>query len=143
MRKILLLLALFIFAPIKVWAAQPDISAAVSIFGECVATSLADTSATVIVNNAASSDDVYRVTRIMVANDDGTNSADITLALHPQDDGGGTGVQFASTIAVPADSTLIVINGSPVYVQEDESIVATASAGGDLNVIACYEEITD
>lgn len=100
-------------------------------------------SATVVVNNAASSGTVVEIVSLYVCNDDGTNNADITLALHPQDDGAGTGVELANTITVPADSTLVLIDkDSPIYLEEDESLVATASATLDLNCVGSYRVLS-
>ena len=124
--------------------AAPNIVGVSTITGKTVATSLADTNATTILSNAVGSNYVYKINNIIVANDDGTNAADITIALHNEDDGGGTGFKIASTVAVPADSTLIVLDkASSIYLEEDRSIVATASAANDLDVIISYEEIID
>lgn len=123
--------------------AAPNIVGVTTITGKTAAFSLADTSATTILNNAASSGKVFKVNTIMVANDDGTNNADITVTYYDQDDAGGTGVQIANTIQVVADSTLVLIDrASSFYLEEDRSVTATASAGGDLNVIVSYEEIS-
>jgi hypothetical protein len=123
--------------------ANPNIVGVTTITGKTAIFSLGDTSATTILNNAASSNIVFKVNTIIVANDDGTNAADITVTLFPEDDAGGTGVQIASTIQVAADSTLVLIDkASSFYLQEDRSIQATASAGGDLNVVISYEEIS-
>ena len=79
---------------------------------------------------------------IIVANDDGSSSADITVAVHDHDDGGGSAYKLAHTIAVGADTTLVVVDkASSIYLEEDRSIVCTASAGGDLDVVCSYEEI--
>ena len=123
--------------------ANPNIVGVTTITGVTDSFSLADTNAVTILNNTAGSNKVFKVNTIIVANDDGTNAADITVTLFPQDDAGGTGVDIASTIQVVADSTLVVIDkASSFYLQEDRSIQATASAGGDLNVIISYEEIS-
>jgi len=121
----------------------PNIVGVTTITGKTAAFSLADTSATTILNNAANSGKVFKVNTIIVANDDGSSSADITVHYYPQDDAGGTGIQIANTIAVAADSTLVLIDkASSFYLEEDRSLTATASAGGDLNVILSYEEIS-
>ena len=106
--------------------------------------SLGDTSATTLLSNPAGSNYVYKINTIIVANDDGSSSADITVALHDQDDGGGTAHKIAHTVAVAADSTLVVIDkASSIYLEEDRSIVVTASAANDLDVICSYESIID
>ena len=124
--------------------AAPNIVGVTTITGKTAAFSLADTSATTILSNAASSNYVYKVNTIIVANDDGTNSADITVTYNDAAAGGGTAYKLASTVAVAADTTLVVLDkASSIYLEEDTSLVATASAGGDLDVIVSYEEIID
>ena len=123
--------------------ANPNIVGVSTIVGKTDTFSLADTSANVILSNAASSGKVMKVNTIIVANDDGTNNADITVSLNSAAAGGGTAVQIASTIQVIADSTLVLIDkASAFYLLEDKSLVATASAANDLNVIVSYEEIS-
>jgi hypothetical protein len=124
--------------------AAPNIVGINTVIGITTMRSLGDTSATTLLSNPAGSNYVYKINTIIVANDDGTNSADITVALHDQDDGGGTAHKIAHTVAVAADSTLVVIDkASSIYLEEDRSIVVTASAGGDLDVICSYESIID
>jgi len=123
--------------------ANPNIVGITTLTGKTDTFSLADTNANVILSNAASSDKVMKVNTIIVANDDGTSAADITVSLNSAAAGGGTAVQIASTIQVTADSTLVLIDkASSFYLLEDKSLVATASAANDLNVIISYEEIS-
>lgn len=122
---------------------SPNIVGITTLTGITTSVLLADTSATTIVNNPASSNHVYKINTVMIANVDGSNAADITVAIHPEDDGGGTGVKIANTISVAADSTLILVDkASSFYLEEDKSIVATASAGSDLAVTISYESIS-
>jgi hypothetical protein len=94
------------------------------------------------VNNPASSGKVFKVNMIMVANVDGTNAADISINKYSQDDIGGTAYAIASTISVPADATLIILDKTTaLYLKEDESIGATAGTASDLVVTASWEEI--
>lgn len=124
--------------------AAPNIVGVTTITGKTSTTTLSDTSSTVIVSNPASSGKVFKINTIIVANIDGSNAANITVKVHPQDDGAGTGVPIASTIDVVADSTLVVLDkASSIYLEEDKSIAATASAGGDLSVVCSYEEVSD
>ena len=98
------------------------------------------TSATAITTNAAASGQVYKVNAILVANVDGTNAADITVDLFR----GATAYRLASTISVPADSTVVVLSkDTAIYLEEGDSIRCTASAAGDLEAICAYEIITD
>jgi len=102
------------------------------------------TSAATLVNNAASSNTVVKIVSLYVANIDGTNSATATISHYTQDDVGGTPYAIASTIAVAADSTVVIIDeNSPVYLTEDSSLGGLASANGDLQYVVSYQIIND
>lgn len=104
---------------------------------------LSDTNPTVIVNNAASSGKAIKVISVRATNVDGTNNCDITLERHSADDGAGTGYALASTITVPADAAIdLITEDSMVGLEEDSSLVATASAGNDIEIVATYLEIS-
>ena len=123
--------------------AAPNIVGVTTIVGITTFLDLTTTDATVLLSNAASSGKVFKVNTIVVANDDGSNTANITAAIHTAAAGGGTGVKFANTIDVVADSTLVVLDkASSIYLEEDRSIVVTASAADDLDVVCSYEEIS-
>ncbi len=121
----------------------PNIVNVGTITGKTAYLALANTNATTLVSNAASSGKVFKINTIVVANVDGTNTANISVDLHSEDDGAGTGYALASTIDVTADSTLVVVDKTTsLYLEEDKSIVVTASNGGDLEVTCSYEEIS-
>ncbi len=123
--------------------AAPNIVNVATITGKTAVVDLTSTSATAIVSNPASSGKVFKVNSITVANVDGTVAADITISYYSQDDIGGTATQIVSTVSVPADATLIVVDKSTsIYLEEDRSIGATAGAANDLKVICSYEEIS-
>lgn len=122
--------------------ANPNIVSVSAIYGNNSLTSLSTTSATAIVNNAASSGKVFKINSIIVANVDGSTAADITINVYSQDDLGGTAYALASTVSVPADATLVVIDkNTSIYLKEDQSIGATAGTASDLVVVASWEEI--
>ena len=122
--------------------ANPNIVNVAGISGENASVSLTTTNATQIVSNAASSGKVYKINTIMVANVDGTNAADITINKYSEAALGGTAFPIASTISVPADATLIVLDKTTaIYLKENESIGATAGTASDLVVTASWEEI--
>jgi uncharacterized protein YjhX (UPF0386 family) len=96
----------------------------------------ATTSATAITTNSAASGKVYKINSIIVANIDGTNAADITLDLFRS----STAYKFVNTVSVPADATLVALSkDAAIYLEEGDSIRATASANGDLQVLCSYE----
>lgn len=96
----------------------------------------ATTTATAITTNASASGKVYKINSIIVANIDGTNNADITLDLFRS----SVAYKFVSTVSVPADATLVALTkDASIYLEEGDSIRATASANGDLQVLCSYE----
>ena len=122
--------------------ANPNIVSVSAIYGENSLTSLSTTNATSIVSNAASSGKVYKINSIIVANVDGSSAADITINVYSQAALGGTAFALASTVSVPADATLVVIDkNTSIYLKEDQSIGATAGTASDLVVVASWEEI--
>ena len=125
--------------------ANPNIVNVTSILGNTSTTLITSTNdpfATALINNAAASGKVYKVNSIVVANVDGSAAADITIKIFSQDDLGGTGTAIASTISVPADASLIVVDKTTsFYLLEDKSVGATASAANDLVVTCSWEEI--
>ena len=123
--------------------AAPNIVNVTTITGKTSYVALSSTSMTSLVSNPASSGKVFKINSIIVANVDGSNVCDATVDLFSEDDIGGTGYSLASTIAVPADSTLVVLDkNSAIYLEEDKSIGVQASAADDLEVICSYEEIS-
>ena len=122
--------------------ANPNIVSVSAIYGENSLTSLSTTSATSIVSNAASSGKVSKINSLIVANVDGTSAADITINVYSQAALGGTAYALASTVSVPADATLVVIDkNTSIYLKENQSIGATAGTANDLVVVASWEEI--
>lgn len=122
--------------------AAPNLIAPSTINGKTTYISLASTSETLLLSNTASSGKALRVHSIYAANIDGSNAVDVTLKIY-DDDTAGTGYSLASTVSVPADSTVVLVNkDAPVWLEEDRRLTVTASAGGDLNIICSYEEIS-
>jgi len=122
--------------------ANPNIVNVSAIYGNNSLTSLSTTNATSIVSNAASSGKVYKINSLIVANVDGTSAADITINVYSAAALGGTAYALASTVSVPADATLVVIDkNTSIYLKEDQSIGATAGTASDLVVVASWEEI--
>ena len=123
--------------------AAPNLASLTTITAKTGLTDLNSTSTTTLLSNAASSGKVLNLSSLYVCNVDGTNNADVTIKVHSAASGGGTGFAIASTIVVPADGSAVVIDkNSPVYLEEDKSLVATASAADDLECVLSYEELS-
>ena len=121
----------------------PNIVNVATITAKSFYLALSGTSATALVSNAASSGKVFKINMIQVANVDGTNACNVTVKYHTQDDIGGTGYALVSTVAVPADASLVVIDkNTALYLEEDRSISVTAGTANDLEVLVSYEEIS-
>ena len=123
--------------------AAPNIVNVSTITGKSFYLALSSTSATQLVSNAASSGKVFKINMIQVANVDGTDACEVTVDYHTQDDIGGTAYSLVSTVSVPADASLIVLDkNTSLYLEEDRSISVTAGTANDLEVIVSYEEIS-
>lgn len=97
-----------------------------------------------------SADKLVKINRVTVANVDGTNSATFDLFV----DGMGTGstggattgadatVYLAKTVAVPADTTLVVVD-TPIYLMEGDILKGGASAASDLDLFVSFEILDD
>lgn len=120
--------------------AAPNIINATSIFGKTTAAELDTTTTTSLLANSASSNKLLKINSIIVGNKDGTNSADVTISFYD----GSTDYYLASTIAVPSDTTLVVLGkDAPIFLEEGQSLRGGASANSDLDVIISYEELDD
>jgi len=123
--------------------AAPNIVNVTTITGKTDQINLTTTSATAVVSNAAASGKVFKINSLVVSNVDGTSAADITIAVYSEDDIGGTATELVSTVSVPADASLVVIDkNTSLYLEEDMSIGATAGTADDLKVVVSYEEIS-
>ena len=124
--------------------AAPNIVNVSSILGKTAVVALGSTSQTTLLSNASASDNVLKVNMIQVANVDGTNACDVTIDVHSAASGGGTAYSLVSTVSVPADASLIVLDKSTaIYLEENTSITATAGTASALEVIVSYEQFTD
>jgi len=120
--------------------AAPNIISATSILGKTVAAALDTTTTTSLLANAASSNKLLKVNSVIVGNKDGSTDATVTISWYD----GSTDFFIASTVNVPANSTLVVVGkDSPIYLEEGQSIRGGASANGDLDIIISYEELDD
>jgi hypothetical protein len=123
--------------------AAPNLVSPTTITGKSATVSLTTTSATSVLSNAASSGKVLKINSLYVANIDGTSNAEITINYYSAAALGGTATAICSTVAVPADATLVVIDKDAyIYVEEDRSIGATAGTASDLQIVVSYEEIS-
>ena len=81
-----------------------------------------------------------KVDTILIANTDGTNACDVTLEI--SNDNGSTYYKVASTISVPADSTLSFLD-TPLWLDETDLLAVTAGTASDLSWHVSYVEMKD
>ena len=99
---------------------------------------LVTTSATNVIDVPA--DKLYKVNTILIANIDGTNAADITVGVST--DNGSGYHDIATTISVPADSTLSLLS-TTLYLDETDLLRVQASANSDLEYTISGEILDD
>ena len=120
--------------------AAPNLVNVSSIYGKTLGAALNTNLNNPILANASSSNKLFKINSIIVANVDGSNAAGVSVEFFD----GSTAYRLASTVTVPADSTLIVLGkDAPIYLEEGHSIRAGASAASDLEIVISYEELDD
>jgi hypothetical protein len=123
--------------------AAPNIVNVTAIYGKVVTADLTTTAATSVLSNAASSGKVFKLDSLVVANTDVANAITVTVAQYSAAALGGTATPIASTISIPAASSLIVIDKTNmIYLEENMSIGATAGTANKLKVVCSYEDIS-
>ena len=124
--------------------AAPNLVNVTSIFGHSKGYALTTTTTSDIL--VCASDKLIKVNSIIVANIDGTNSADVTVYFHDSsvEGGGAFRTAIADAVTVPAKSTLVVIGkDSPIYLEEGDQIEGGATANSDLHLTISYEILDD
>ena len=117
--------------------ANPNIVNVATINGKTDVFALTTTETDLV---TATANTVFKINSILVSNIDGTNAADVTIKYND----GSNDRAIASTISVPADATLAVVDkNSSIYLEETEKITGTASANSDLECLISYEIISD
>ena len=130
--------------------ANPNIVAVTSILGKTDYLIPAGTTPLVLLPNAASSGNVLKINQIVAANVDGASAVDTTVAIYSNGavaagsaPSGGTAYPIASTVSVPADSSLIVTDKTTaIYLNEGHSISVTSGTASKIAYTISYEIIT-
>ena len=119
--------------------AAPNIVNVTSILGKTVQAALTTTLTTEIL--ACPADKVLKINSITIANIDGSSAVDISVFITKS---GGSPLAIASTISVPADASLSLIDkNNGFYLEESDNIEAGAGANSDAVITISYEEIDD
>lgn len=121
--------------------ANPNILNLTSIYGKTIGYNVTSSFTTTGVSNSAGSNQVYKVNSIICSNIDGSVSADISLSIYKNQT---TDFFIAKTILVPPDSSIVLLgkDSNPIYLEENDSIRASASANFILQLLISYEVIS-
>lgn len=130
--------------------ANPNIAAVTSILGTTTYYTPSGTTAVVLLPNAASSGTVFKINQIVAANVDGTNAVNATVSLYTNGavaqgsaPSGGTAYPIISTVSVPANASLIVVDKTTsIYLMEGTSISVTSGTASKITYSVSYELIS-
>ena len=122
--------------------AAPNIVNVTSIIGITTAVGLGTTAVTTFLSNADASGKVLKINTVVAAGI-GTGSGNITVKYHLAAAGAGTSIALANTIPVPTGASLVIIgNDNPIYLEENRSLTAQASAANNIAIVCSYEDIS-
>jgi|TARA_Y100000052_G_scaffold26972_1_gene33188 hypothetical protein len=117
----------------------PNIAGLSTVTGKSVGLAV-DIASADLIANAANSNKVFKINSLVVSNVDGSSTASCEVILQKS---GSNNFNLVKNIDVPAETALIVISKeTQIYLEENDKITISASAGGDLHAICSYEEIS-
>lgn len=127
--------------------ASPNLANVSTITGTTTYFTPSGTTAVVLLPNAASSGLVYRINQIVAANVNGSAAVAATVSLYSNGavaqgsaPSGGTAYPIASTISVPANASLIVVDKTTaIYLMENMSISVTSGTANGITFSISYE----
>jgi hypothetical protein len=128
--------------------ANPNIAnSALKIFGRVDYLTPGGTSALVLLPNASTSNQVFKINQIVAANVNGSAAVDTTVSIYTNGavakgsaPSSGTAYPIVSTVSVPADASLIVVDKTTaIYLMEDQSITVTSGTASGITYTISYE----
>lgn len=127
--------------------ASPNLANVTTITGTTTYFTPSGTTAVVLLPNAAASGQVYRINQIVAANVNGSAAVNATVSLYTNGavaqgsaPSGGTAYPIASTISVPANASLIVVDKTTaIYLMEGTSITVTSGTASGITFSISYE----
>jgi hypothetical protein len=130
--------------------ANPNLLAATTATGTTTYYTPTGTTAVVLLANTASSGQVFKINQIVATNVNGSSAVNATVSIYTNGavaqgsaPSGGTAYPIASTISVPANAALIVVDKTTqVYLQEGTSISVTSGTASGITYSISYEVIS-
>lgn len=122
--------------------ANPNIVNVTVINGVTTYLTPGNTTANVLLSNAASSGLVFKINQIVCANVNGSSAVNATVAINSLAAGAGTNYPIISTISVPASASVIAVDKTTAaYLMENSSIVVTSGTASGITYTISYESI--
>lgn len=115
--------------------AAPNICSLTTITGKTAHLALTNSAADVIA--AVTSGHVYHLSAVYASN--------ITAAAHPVSvfhKAGGTSYSIVTSVSVPANATLNVLDGKALWLEEGDSLTANSDASSQITINAAYEDMS-
>jgi hypothetical protein len=123
--------------------ANPNLLAATTAYGTTTYLTPSNTTANVLLSNAASSGKVFKINQIVAANVNGSAAVNATVSIDNAAAGAGTDFPIISTVAVPATASLIVVDKTTsIYLMENSSIVVTSGTASGITYSISYEDMS-
>jgi hypothetical protein len=130
--------------------ANPNLLAATTATGTTTYYTPGGTSAVVLLPNAASSGQVFKINQIVCANVNGSSAVNATVSIYTNGavaqgsaPSGGTAYPIISTISVPASASVIAVDKTTaVYLMEGSSITITSGTASGITYSISYEVIS-
>jgi hypothetical protein len=130
--------------------AAPNIVNVATITAKTTSFTPSGTTAVVLLPNAAASGKVFKINSLVASNVDGTNAINTTVSYYTNGavaqgsaPSGGTAFPIVSTVSVPANASLIVIDKSTqLYLEEGTSVSITSGTASKITYVVSYEEIS-
>ena len=128
--------------------ANPNIAgSSLKIFGRVDYLTPGGTTALVLLPNTSTSNQVFKINQIVAANVNGSAAVDTTVSIYTNGavaknsaPSGGTAYPIVSTVSVPADASLIVVDKTTaIYLMEDQSITVTSGTASGIAYTISYE----
>ena len=120
----------------------PNLVGISTVTGKITGANLTTTSATSIITNASNSNKCIKINTLNACNWSAV-TANITISYYSAAALGGTAYPIVSNLSVPPNSTLTVIDKLNIlFLEEDDSLGATATTANTIVITASYEEIS-
>lgn len=121
--------------------ANPNIVNVTSILGTTTYLTPANTTANVLLSNAAGSNLVFKINNIVAANVT-ASAANTTVSIDNAAAGAGTDFPIVAAVSVPGNSSLIAVDKTTsFYLMENQSIVVTSGTSSAITYTISYESI--